>query len=153
MLPSDLLLQLKDFARRLPDEVWDLFEPLLPPRLWCGNGRPPKTNQDCCQALMYVLVTGLPWEMLPIGFPSYKTVQRRLKLWLALDVFHQAWQQLAERYQALQGINWDQVLLDGSKKPAKKGANRPGPRRSIGGKVARPYSSPRIAGPCRWGWS
>jgi transposase len=146
-------MQLKDFARHLPDEVWDLFEPLLPPRRWCGNGRPPKTNQDCFQALMYVLVTGLPWEMLPVGFPSYKTVQRRLKLWLALDVFHQAWQQLAERYQALQGINWDQVLLDGSKKPAKKGANRPGPRRLIGENVARPCSSPRMAGPCRWGWS
>lgn len=153
MLPGDLLMQLKDFARRLPDEVWDLFEPLLPPRRWCGNGRPPKTNRECFHALMYVLVTGIPWELLPAGFPSYKTVQRRLKLWLALDVFYQAWQQLAERYQALQGINWDQVLLDGSKKPAKKGANRRGHRRSIVGNVARPYNSPVMAEPCPWGSS
>jgi len=153
LLLSDLLMQLKDFARCLPDEVWDLFEPLLPPRNWCGNGRPPKTNRECFHALMYVLVTGIPWEMLPVGFPSYKTVQRRLKHWLALDVFHQAWQQLAERYQVLQGINWDQVLLDGSKKPAKKGANRRGPRRLIGENVAQPYNSPVMAAPCRWGWS
>ena len=146
-------MPLKDFARRLPDEVWDLFEPRLPPRNWCGNGRPPKPKRECFHALMYVLVTGIAWEMLPAGFPSYKTVQRRLKRWLALDVFHQAWQQLAERYQALQGINWDQVLLDGSKKPAKKGANRPGHHRSTGGNVARPYSSPAMAGPCRWGLS
>lgn len=102
---------------------------------------------------MYVLVTGIPWEMLPVGFPSYKTGQRRLQRWLALAVFHQAWQQLAERYQVLQGINWDQVLLDGSKKPAKKGGNRPGPRRSIGGNLARPYSSLLMAEPCRWGLS
>lgn len=146
-------MPLKDFARRLPDEVWDRFEPLLPPRIWCGNGRKPKTNRDCFPALMYVLVTGIPWEMLPVGFPSYKTVQRRLKHWLALDLFHQAWQQLATRYQELYGINWDQVLLDGSKKPAKKGANRPGHRRWIGGNVAPPYSSPVMAGPCRWGSS
>jgi transposase len=122
-------MQLKDFARRLPDEVWDLFEPILPPRIWCGNGRKPKTNRACFHALMYVLVTGIPWEMLPGGFPSYKTVQRRLKLGLALDVFHQAWQQLAARYQEWHGINWDQVLLDGSTKPAKKGANRRVPHR------------------------
>ena len=146
-------MQLKDFARRLPDEVWDLFEPLLPPRHWCGNGRPPKTNRACCHALMYVLVTGLPWEMLPVGLPSYKTGQRRLQRWWALDVFQQAWQPVAERYHVLQGINWDQVLLAGSKKPAKTGVNRPGPRRSIGGNVARPYRSLRMAEPCRWGWS
>ena len=153
MLLSNLLMQLKAFARCLPDEVWDQFEPLVPPRNWCGNGRPPRTNRECFHALMYVLVTGIPWEMLPVGFPSYKTVQRRLKHWLALDVFHQAWQQLAERYPVLQGINWDQGLLDGSKKPAKKGADRRGPRRLIGENVARPYNSPVMAAPCRWGSS
>ncbi|HYQ91684.1 MAG TPA: transposase [Candidatus Competibacteraceae bacterium] len=145
-------MQLRDFARRLPNEVWDLFEPLLPSRLWCGNGRPPKSNRDCFHALMYVLVSGIPWELLPAGFPSAKTGQRRLKRWLALDVFHQAWHQLAARYQALQGINWDQVLLDGSKKPAKKGANRPGLHRSIGVSVARLCNSPLMAVPCRWEW-
>jgi hypothetical protein len=62
--------------------------------------------------------------MLPAGFPSYKTVQRRLKVWLARDAFRTAWSHLAHRYEALQGINWDEVLLDGSKKPAKKGASK-----------------------------
>lgn len=65
--------------------------------------------------------------MLPVGFPAYKTVQRRLKLWLALALFPQAWQQRAERYQPLQGINWDQVRLDGAKKPAQTGGHQPGP--------------------------
>lgn len=143
-------MQLKDIARCLPEEVWALLEPLLPARLWCGNGRPPKTNRECFHALLYVLVTGIPWELLPMGFPSYKTVQRRLKVWLALELFHKAWQQLAERYQAVHGINWDQVLLDGSKKPAKKGANRRGHRQSIGVNAARPCNSPVMAEPCRW---
>ena len=146
-------MQLKDFARCLPDEVWDLFEPILPPRIWCGNGRKPKTNRVCFHALMYVLVTGIPWEMLPVEFPSYKTIQRRLKHWLALDLFHQAWQQLAARYQEWHGINWDQVLLDGSKKPAKKGANRRVLHRWIAVNVAPPCNSPVMVAPCRWGWS
>jgi len=153
LLPGDLPMQLKDFARCLPDEVWDLFEPILPPRIWCGNGRKPKTNRACFHALMYVLVTGIPWEMLPVEFPSYKTIQRRLKHWLALDLFHQAWQQLAARYQEWHGINWDQVLLDGSKKPAKKGANRRVLHRWIAVNVAPPCNSPVMVAPCRWGWS
>jgi transposase len=120
-------MQLTDFARKVPDEVWALFEPILPPVIWCGNGCPPYDNRACLHAVLYVLVTGIGWRMLPAGFPSYKTVQRRLKGWLALEAFRTAWQQLAQRYEALYGINWDEVLLDGSKKPAKKGASRRAP--------------------------
>jgi transposase len=101
-----------------------LFAPILPPVVWCGNGCPPYDNRACLHAVLYVLVTGIGWRMLPSGFPSYKTVQRRLKVWLEQEAFRRAWQQLAQRYEALQGINWDEVLLDGSKKPAKKGASR-----------------------------
>ena len=131
-------MKLTDFARHLPEEVWHLFQPLLPPVVWCGNGRPPASNYDCLHAVFYVLASGIAWRMLPKGFPSYKTVQRRLKVWLQLDTFRTAWQQLAYRYEALQGINWDQLLLDGSKKPAKKGANRRGQARLIAASAARP---------------
>ena len=74
--------------------------------------------------MLYVLVTGLGWQMLPSGFPSYKTVERRLTAWLQHDAFRRAWQQLAQRSDTLQGIKWDEVLLDGSKKPAKKGVSK-----------------------------
>ena len=30
-------MKLTDFAHQLPQEVWELFEPLLPPVVWCGN--------------------------------------------------------------------------------------------------------------------
>jgi hypothetical protein len=52
-----------------------------------------------------------------------------MKRWLERDCFHAVWQRLAERYQQMHGINWDQVLLDGSKKPSKKGGTRPAPAR------------------------
>jgi transposase len=131
-------MKLTDFARQLPEEVWQLFQPLLPPVVWCGNGRPPASNYDCLHALFYVLVSGIAWRMLPKGFPSYKTVQRRLQLWLPRDPFRIAWHQLAQRYEVLHGINWDQVLLDGSKKPSKKGANRRGRVRSTAASAVRP---------------
>jgi transposase len=141
-------MQLTDFARQLPEEVWELFQPLLPPVMWCGNGRPPASNYDCLHAVFYVLVSGIAWRMLPKGFPSYKTAQRRLKVWLQRDTFRTAWQQLAQRYEALHGINWDQILLDGAKKPAKKGAHRRGRVPLIVVNVAPPCTSRVTPAPC-----
>lgn len=96
-------------------------------------------------------MTGMGWRRLPAGFPSYKTVQRRLKVWLAQDAFRRAWEQLAQRSGALQGINGDEVLLDGSKKPAKKGASRRVPAPWIAANVGRPCTSPGMPELCRWG--
>jgi transposase len=131
-------MELKDIARRLPDDIWEIFEPLLPQVVWCGNGRPPKSNKACLHGLLFVLVSGIAGEMLPPCGPSYKTIQRRRTRWLQLDVFRTAWGQLAQQYEQLQGINWDQLLLAGSKKPAKKGGKRRGLRRLIAPSVAQP---------------
>lgn len=114
-------MELSDFARRLPDEVWAVFEPILPAVTWCGNGRPPASNRDCLHGLLYVLVSGVGWKMVPSGFPCGKTIQARLKGWLKRDCFRTAWEHLAERYARLRGINWDKVLIDGSKHKALKG--------------------------------
>jgi transposase len=130
-------MQLTDFARKVPDDVGTLFAPILPPGIWSGNGCPPYDNRECLHAVLYVWVTGIGWRMLPPGFPSYKPVQRRLKGWLQEDAFRRVWQQLAQRYEALQGINWDEVWWDGSKKPAKKGARRRAPALWIAANAGR----------------
>jgi hypothetical protein len=39
-------MELKDIARGVPEEIWTVFEPILPPVVWCGNGRPPKGNRE-----------------------------------------------------------------------------------------------------------
>jgi len=117
-------MELKDIARKMPEEIWEVFEPLLPKVVWVGNGRPPCSNRDCLHGVLYVLVTGIPWEMMPKGFPSYKTCLSRFKAWLRLGVFQKAWQSLAERYDRLKGINCDQICIDSLKHPSKKGAKK-----------------------------
>ena len=124
-------MQLKDLGRRLPDDIWAIFEPILSARVWAGNGRPPATNRDCLHALLYVLASGVAWEFLPWCFPSYKTVQRRLRDWMRRDAFLTPWARLAERYEQAHGINWDRILLDGTMKPSKQGARRRGRVRSV----------------------
>jgi hypothetical protein len=78
-------MQLTDFFKDVPNDVWAVFEPILPPVVWKGNGRKPKGNRQCFHALLYLLIAGIGWELLPKCFPSYKTVQRRLQRWLVLD--------------------------------------------------------------------
>jgi transposase len=146
-------MQLTDFAREVPDEVWTLFAPILPPVVWWGNGCPPDDNRECLHAVLYVLVTGSGWQMLPKGVPSYKTVHRRLKVWLHQDAFRRAWQHLAPRYETWHGINGDEVLLEGSKKPAKKGASRPAPARWSGLSVGPHCIERAMPARGRWGWS
>jgi transposase len=122
-------MQRTDFVRGVPDDVWAALEPILPPVVWQGNGRKPIDKRRCLHALRYILARGIGGEYLPGGFPGSKTVPRRLQRWLERDCFPAAWGQLAERYRRLHGINWDQLLLDGSQKPSKKGARRPAPVR------------------------
>jgi transposase len=119
-------MQGTDFVANVPDDVWALFEPTLPNVVWKGVGRKPTSNRLCVHALLDVLITGMGWEYRPKGFPSYKTVQRRLQPWLSLDCFHTAWQQRAQRYVRLHSINGDQVLRDSSTKPSKTGVKTPG---------------------------
>lgn len=117
-------MEIKDIARRLPEEIWTVFEPILPPAVWAGNGRKPHSNHACLHGILYVLVAGIPWETMPPNFPSYKTCQRRLDHWIETGCFQQAWRKLVDDYDALHGINGDRLCLDGSKHPAKKGAKR-----------------------------
>jgi transposase len=131
-------MQLTDFARKVPEEVWALFAPILPPVVWCGNGCPPYDNRECLHAVLSGLVAGIGWQLVPKGFPAYKTVQRRFKVWLQQEAFRRAWQPLAHRSQTWQGISWEEVLLEGSKKPAKKGVRRPAPAPWLGLSVGPP---------------
>jgi transposase len=144
-------MKLSDLSRHLPDEIWRTFEPILPPVVWCGNGRPPCSNRAVLHGLLDVLVSGIGWETVPPCFPPSKTIQRRLKRWLQLDCFRTAWATLAEKYQRLRGINWDKVLLDGSKRKAPKGGRQRVLLRSIAPSAVRPCTWRPTNMPCRWG--
>lgn len=68
-LPSDLT-----------DGEWALLEPFLPRP--CHVGRPRKWPlRRIVEAMLYLLRGGLPWRMLPPGFPPSSTVQRWFYLW------------------------------------------------------------------------
>jgi transposase len=114
-------LTFSSMVRKLPDEVWNAFEPVLPPVIWKGNGRPPYSNRICLQAAIFILTSGTPWEQMPPGFPCGKTVRLRLKGWFNDQLFVKLWSQCVGKYQRIRGINFDQISIDGARKPSKKG--------------------------------
>ena len=63
-------MQLTDFVRGVPDDVWAVFEPILPPVIWQGIGRKPKENRECLHALLYVLIAGIGWSDPVISSPA-----------------------------------------------------------------------------------
>jgi transposase len=68
-LPSDLT-----------DGEWEILEPFLPPP--SKVGRPRKwPMRRIVDAMLYLLRGGLPWRMLPPGFPPATTVQRYFYDW------------------------------------------------------------------------
>jgi transposase len=102
-------------AALLPDALWDLVEPFLPipPRRPTG-GRPRVPDRACLTGILFVLRSGIPWQMLPheLGCGSGMTCWRRLRDWQdagTWDLVHFAlldW--LARHHQ----IDWSRAVVD-----------------------------------------
>ena len=124
----------KDDGWRLPDELWARMAPLLPPRpahpLGCHNPRVP--DRAAMDAIFFVLRTGCPWNALnATGICSSSSAHRRFLEWTAAGVFQEFWRQGLLAYDALAGIDWAWLALDGAmgKAPLGGGKNRPQPDR------------------------
>ncbi|WP_406603441.1 transposase [Nocardia aurantia] len=54
----------------MPDELWELVEPLLPEFRWCpqGGGVSPVDQRVVFKAVVFVLTGGCAWWMLPQVF-------------------------------------------------------------------------------------
>jgi transposase len=124
----------------VPDALWEIINPLLPeappkPK----GGRPRVSDRACLTGIIFVLKTGLPWELLPqeMGCGSGMTCWRRLRDWQAAGVWTRLHQELLNRLGDADQIDWSRAALDSASIPAKKGAVRPVRIRQIAAKRAR----------------
>ncbi len=68
----------------VPDDFWAEVESLLPKEMpKPKGGRPPVSNRAALTGIVFVLKSGIPWEMLPqeMGCGSGMTCWRRLRDW------------------------------------------------------------------------
>jgi transposase len=107
------------------DELWALVAPLLPaepPKP--QGGRPRVPDRACLTGIIFVLQSGIPWEMLPqeMGCGSGMTCWRRLRDWQQAGVWDALHRVLLDRLGAAGQIDWSRASLDSASIPAKRGA-------------------------------
>lgn len=122
------------------DELWQVIEPLLPvePAKPKG-GRPRIGNRAVLSGILFVLKTGIPWEMLPpeMGCGSGMTCWRRLRDWQEAGVWEQLHLLLLERLSRAEQIDWSRASIDSGSIPAPGGAKKPVRIRRIAANRAR----------------
>jgi transposase len=110
------------------DELWEIIEPLLPeePSKPKG-GRPRLDDRAALAGIVFVLKSGIPWEMLPkeMGCGSGSTCWRRLRDWQEAGVWEELHRALLDRLGEADRIDWERASLDSASVPAKRGAEEP----------------------------
>jgi len=91
------------------------LEPLLPERVHQRIGRPRVDDRIAFTAILFVLVTGVPWRVLPreIGC-SGVTAWRRLCDWQAAGVWVRLHREMLRRLNALGQVDWSTGVVDAS---------------------------------------
>jgi transposase len=135
----------------LPDDLWAVIEPLLPPPPRPGpkGGRPPVQNRPALTGVLFVLKSGIPWEMLPreMGCGSGMTCWRRLRDWQAAGVWARVHAELLARMRGADLIDWSRASVDScAVPPLCKGAMQP--EEGSAGLVAELHSF-AVTGPSR----
>ena len=109
------------------DALWEMIEPLLPaepPKP--QGGRPRVPDRAALSGIIFVLKSGIPWEMLPqeMGCGSGVTCWRRLRDWQEARVWERLHQALLDQLGKADQIDWTRASLDSASIPAKRGANK-----------------------------
>ena len=103
----------------VPDELWELIRPLLPPpkpRRFRHPGRKPVGDREALTGILFVFKTGIQWEDLPaeMGCGCGMTCWRRLRAWQEAGVWYALHQLLLTKLDHADQIDWSRAAVDSS---------------------------------------
>lgn len=105
------------------DEQWSVIQRHLPKRKRSPRGgRPPADDRACLEGILWVLRSGARWRDLPERYPSPSTCWRRLVEWEGEGILVKIWHAFLDTLGQRGLLDWDEVFVDASFSPAKKGA-------------------------------
>lgn len=139
-------------AALVPNKLWQEIEPLLPLQVKSpAGGRPPVSNRACLAGIIFVLKSGIAWNLLPssMGCGSGVTCWRRFQEWTKLEVWPQLHQRLLRRLGKQGSVRLSRAIIDSASVRAVFGGNIPDPIPPIGAKMAANGTSSATRAACR----
>jgi transposase len=108
----------------LTDIQWAMIQPLIPRQT--GPGKPRADDRETLDAILYVTSTGCRWENLKRTDYShhYTTAWRRLKRWEEDGTWKRIFDSLVSKGYSLGIVKMDELSIDSTTVPAKKGESR-----------------------------
>ena len=130
--------------KRVTKALWKAIASLLPEsKPSPKGGRPPVPNRASLEGILFVLKSGMPWQMLPteLGYGSGSTCWRRFHAWTQLGV----WPELHRRLLRVLGrrgrINMERAVIDSASMRAQKGGRTPARTPRIAARTAASVTS------------
>jgi transposase len=113
----------------VPDELWELVEPLLPKRTPSPKGgHPPVDERVCLTGILFVLKTGIPWEDFPQEMGCCgMTLWNRLDEWRKAGVWDALHRLLLDKLRGEDAIDFSRVVVDSSSVRAVHGGKKRAP--------------------------
>ena len=113
----------------VPDDLWELIEPVLPPRKprrLRFPGRKPVDDRVALAGILFVLKTGIPWEDFPAEMGCCgMTLWNRLRDWQAAGVWPKVHELLLAKLRGAGLIDFGRVVVDSASVRAVFGGPRP----------------------------
>ena len=124
----------------IDDELWEIIQPLLPPppSHKTPAGRKRLNQRRVLTGIVFILQSGLPWEMLPkeMGCGSGMTCWRRARDWQQAGVWERLHRVLLARLRGIGRLDFSRVIADSSSVRAVHGGKKLVRTRLIGAKQA-----------------
>jgi len=110
------------------DELWSVCEPVIPQlKKSPKGGRPPVGNREALTGILFVLMTGIPWEDLPLemGCGCGMTCWRRMVAWQRAGVWDKLHRIMLAKLQQADRIDWSRAIVDSASLKAVMGGKKP----------------------------
>jgi len=138
----------------LDEDLWTLIEPMLPPpkpRRFRYPGRKPITNRQALTGIIFVLRTGIPWELLPqeMGCGSGVSCWRRLRDWEAAGIWQEVHARMLGKLRRNDQIDLSIVTADSGTVRAVGAGEKRDPTPRIGASRAASITSRPTPKACR----
>ena len=108
------------------DALRELIEPRPPRRAPQKTGRPRMSDRAALTGIIFVLISGCPWEYLPkeMGCGSGMTCWRRPRDWLVFGAWKKIHHALLEEFHQVGEIDWSRAVIDSSSVRALRGDSK-----------------------------